>query len=142
MTGRPTRLLLAAAAAGIAATALVATAPAQAMVPARSDVTLTVTVLPGQVRLIPGEAVAVRLSTNLTTGYTWSTRVTGDASAVTVSKGRYTAPDAPGVAGAPGETTWTITATGRGKATVVFLATPPGGGTPERDGSLRVIVGR
>lgn len=142
MTGRPSRALIAVAALGLAATALVSAAPAQAMVPASSDVTLTITELPGQVRLVSGEAVAVRLSTNLTTGYTWSTKVTGNASAVKVSKGRYTAPNEPGVAGAPGTTTWTITATGRGTATVVFLATPPGGGTPERDGALKVIVGR
>jgi predicted secreted protein len=135
-------MLIAAAALGIAATALVAAAPAHAMVPASSDVTLTITELPGQVRLVTGEAVAVRLSTNLTTGYTWSTKVTGNASAVKVSKGRYTAPADTGTAGAPGTTTWTITATGPGRATVVFLATPPGGGTPERDGALRVIVGR
>ena len=37
--------------------------------PSKKNVTLTVTVLPGQVRLMPGESVKVRLTTNLTTGY-------------------------------------------------------------------------
>lgn len=137
---RSSRILVAAAALGVAAAALVAAPPAQAMRPTESRVTLTVTVLPGQVRLVHGEAVAVQLSTNLTTGYSWAAKVTGNKSAVKVSKVRYTAPSGPDLVGAPGTTTWKITAVGPGKATVTFLATPPGGGTAVSDGALKVIV--
>src|ERR1700760_4834867 len=98
---RSARLVALVAAATFAATAVAAVSPASAA-PAKKDTTLIVTVLPTQVRLIPGEAVKVRLSTNLTTGYSWSTKVTGEASAVTVSKGVYTAPHtATGIVGAP-----------------------------------------
>ena len=90
-------------------------------------------------RLLPGEAVRVRLSTNLTTGYSWAAKVTGDRSAVTVSKGVYTAPNTD-LVGAPGRTVWTITARDTGTAVVKFMATPPGGGAPVNDGSLTLIV--
>lgn len=135
---RPARLVALAAAALIAMTAMVAASPVSAA-PSKKNVTLTVTVLPGQVRLMPGESVKVRLTTNLTTGYSWSTKVTGDKSAVTVSKGVYAAPTT-ALAGAPGTTVWTITAKSAGTAKVKFLATPPGSGAASSDGALTVIV--
>ena len=107
--------------------------------PAKKAVTLTITKLPGQVRLIPGERVKVELSTNRTTGYSWSTKVVGKKGTVTVSDGTYVAPVTT-LVGAPGTTTWIVTAMAPGTAVVTFLATPPGGGTPTNDGSLTVIV--
>ena len=105
---------------------------------AREDVTLTLTELPGQVRLIPGEAVELRLVTNRTTGYSWKARVRGDKQAVSVGKGIYSAPETD-LIGAPGTTSWLIIAEEPGTATVRILATPPGGGNPTVS-SLRVIV--
>jgi predicted secreted protein len=103
--------------------------------------TITITILPAQVRLVPGEAVAVRLDTNVTTGYSWSATVVGDRSAVDVSKGVYAAPTAqPGLVGAAGTTTWIVTAKATGTAVVKFWTTPPGGGQRQRAGSLTVIV--
>ena len=106
---------------------------------ANKEVTLVVTQLPAQVRLIPGESINVTLSTNATTGYTWSTKVTGDKSAVKVGKGKYTAPVETGMVGVPGTTTWRITATSAGKAVVNVIATSPGG-QKSSDGKLTVIV--
>ena len=105
---------------------------------ARDDVTLTLTELPGQVRLVPGEAVELRLATNRTTGYTWKARVRGDKQAVSVGKGIYLAPDTD-LVGAPGTTSWLIIAEEPGTATVRIVATPPGGGDPTIS-TLRVIV--
>ena len=136
---RTPRVLAVAGALLMATTAILAVTPAQAATPTKNHVTLTVTELPGQVRLIPGEAVKVRLSTNVTTGYSWSTKVVGDKAAVSVSKGVYQAP-AGTLVGAPGTSTWTVTAKSAGKAVVQFLATPPGGGTAQVDGRLTVIV--
>jgi hypothetical protein len=42
--------------------------------------------------------------------------------------------------GAPGSTTWTVTAKAKGTAVVRFLKTPPGGGTKQSVGFLTVIV--
>lgn len=94
-----------------------------------TDVTLIVTELPAQVRLVPGEAIELVQDTNRTTGYTWSTKVRGDKKAIKVSKGDYTAPTTD-LIGAPGITTWKITAEQPGRAVVRVLATPPGGGDP------------
>ena len=104
------------------------------------DPTVVVTQLPAQVRLIPGESVVLSLSTNRTTGYTWSTRVRGDRSAVSVSKGAYQAPASTnGMVGVPGTTVWSITAEKFGTAKVTVVTTSPGG---ERgsDGVLTIIV--
>ena len=140
MTSRRARATLALlCAAGVALGAVSVLSPSASAAPAKADVTLTITVLPGQVRLLPGESVRVRLSTNLTTGYSWAPKVTGAPSAVTVSKGVYTAPNTD-LVGAPGRTVWTITARGTGTAVVKFMATPPGGGTPVNDGYLTLIV--
>lgn len=100
--------------------------------------TLTVTELPAQVRLVPGERIDLRLPTNVTTGYSWSTKVAGQKSAVKVGKGKYAAP-VTDLVGAPGTTTWRITAMQPGKATIDIIATPPGGGAGEVE-TLTVIV--
>ena len=136
MTRTRTPLVLAAALACLMAVATMG--PVHAA-PAKKNPTLIITVLPGQVRLNPGEAVAVRLSTNLTTGYSWTPKVTGTTAAVKVSKGTYLGSES-NLVGAPGTTEWTITAMSEGTAKVKFLATPPGGGTPVNDGTLTVIV--
>lgn len=118
-----------------AAVSVTASAPASA-----ADPTVVVTQLPAQVRLIPGESVILSLSTNRTTGYSWSTRVRGDRSAVSVSKGAYQAPASTnGMVGVPGTTVWSITAEKVGTAKVTVVTTSPGG---ERgsDGVLTIIV--
>ena len=71
------------AAVGLAIGALAAAAPAHA----DDHVTLTVTELPGQVRLMPGEKIEVTLQTNRTAGYQWSASTTGKKKAIKVSKG-------------------------------------------------------
>lgn len=138
---RPSRLIALATAGVIACTGLLASAPASASpaAPSAKHVTLVVTVLPAQVRLIPGESVMVRLSTNRTTGYSWSARTLGHRSSVKVGKGVYTAPTTD-LIGAPGTTEWLVTAKADGKAVVRFLATPPGGGSRVSEGALTVIV--
>ena len=136
-TSRAPRLL-ALAATTLALTIASFAAPAQAK---PVNPTITITVLPAQVRLVPGESVAVRLDTNVTTGYSWSATVVGARAAVDVSKGVYAAPTTPpGLVGAAGTTTWTVTAKAPGTAVVKFWTTPPGGGNRERVGSLTVIV--
>jgi len=123
----------------VAGTALVGVAPAQASSVTKPVVTLTVTELPAQVRLVPGEAVNVRLSTNVTTGYTWSTKMVGKKGTVAVSTGAYAAPSTD-LMGAPGTTTWRVTARAKGTAVVRFLTSPPGEDTHQNVGSLTVIV--
>lgn len=116
---------------------LAMSAPAQAK---PADPTLVVTVLPAQVRLIPGESVVVRLQTNVTTGYSWSYRVTGQTSAVGVVQKKPAPPAPDALIGAPTTTDWVVTAKKDGTAVVRFLTTPPGGGTAQRLGALTVIV--
>lgn len=103
------------------------------------DVTLVVVDLPAQVRLIPGESIALSLSTNATTGYTWDTKVTGKSKSVKVSKGIYAAPQSTGMVGVPGNTIWKIAAKSVGKAVVTVVTTSPGGET-SNVGKLTVIV--
>lgn len=139
-----TQLLIAGLA--LAATAgLVAAVPATAAVPAK-DHTLIVRDLPAQVRLIPGEKVKVRLQTNVTTGYSFLAEGGKNSSGATVvrvpEKGSYAAPTG-GLVGAPGETTWTLTAVKAGKTTVTFVTRPPGAQNTMQDedlGTLTVIV--
>lgn len=140
MTPRPVSRVLAVAAVALVAASGLAVGPAQAATPSKSDVTLTITVLPAQVRLLDGEAVKLKLSTNRTTGYSWSTKVTGAAGTVSVSKGKYAAPTTD-LMGAPGTTTWTITAKGNGVAKVTVLTTPPGGGKAKTVGVVTVYAG-
>jgi len=106
---------------------------------ANKDVTLVVTQLPAQVRLLPGESIALSLSTNATTGYTWDTKVSGDKKSVKVFQGVYAAPEATGMVGVPGTTIWQITAKSVGKAVVTVVTTSPGG-TKSNVGKLTVIV--
>ncbi len=122
------------AAMALALGAFASAAPANAA----DDVTLVVTELPAQVRLIPGEAIELTLETNRTTGYTWKATKSGKKKAVKVSKGSYTPPNTTMV-GAPGLTTWTITAIKPGTVDVNIAATPPGGGDAEVS-TLKVIV--
>lgn len=105
--------------------------------------TVTVTELPAQIRLIPGESMRLTLPTNLTTGFQWTRTVTGpNPRAITVTKGRYQAPaNETGLVGAPGTTTWNVRAVRPGRAVVEILATPPGGGTATKQ-RLTVIVMR
>jgi predicted secreted protein len=133
-----TRLSAAAAAVVLASAAMVA-APAQAK---PVDNTVTVTILPAQLRLVPGESATVRLQTNLTTGYSWSYRVVGDRNAVRVVQNSPAELPAGSLIGAPTTTDWVVTATSRGTAVVRFLTTPPGGGKASSVGSLTVIVRR
>ena len=134
-----------AAAAGLALSGLLVAAPATAApLPAgdvaKVDNTATLTILPAQIRLIPRESVTVRLVTNVTTGYSWSYRVSGKKSSVKVVQKRP-APPAPGaLIGAPTTTDWVVTAKSSGTATVTFLTTPPGGGKATKVGKLTVIV--
>ena len=123
---------------GLAIGALAASAPASAQANSTGEVTLTVTELPGQVRLMPGEKIELTLQTNRTTGYQWSASTSGKKKAIKVSKGEFT-PSASVLVGAPGTTTWMITARKPGKATVEISATPPGGGDPDIS-TLTVIV--
>ena len=133
--GRVTALVAAVALAGT----VLAAAPAQAK---PVDNTVTLTILPAQLRLIPGESATVRLQTNLTTGYSWSYRVSGDRTAVRVVQ-KEPAPPAPdALIGAPTTTDWVVTATSRGTAVVKILSTPPGGTKASVVGSLTVIVRR
>lgn len=106
---------------------------------ANKDITVVVTQLPSQVRLVSGESIALSLSTNATTGYTWDTKVSGDTSSVKVYKGVYAAPASTGMVGVPGTTVWQITAKSVGKAVVTVVTTSPGG-TKSNEGKLTVIV--
>ena len=134
MTKKP---LIALAAVSLAASAAVGLAPAA---PAATKSTLVVTELPAQVRLIPGEHITLSLSTNKTTGYTWTTKVTGKTSAVKVYEGAYAAPaSTDGMVGVPGTTTWDIAAKAVGTATVNIIATSPSG-TAEAPQKLTIIV--
>lgn len=121
----------------VAAASIAMAAPSNAA----NKPTLVVTELPAQVRLIPGESIVLSLTTNRTTGYSWSTKVSGDKKAIKVGEGIYQAPASPdGMVGVPGTTLWTITAKSVGTAKVKVLATPPGGGDPSSDGVLTIIV--
>lgn len=135
---RSARALALCLAPALLAAGVLAAAPAGAK---PVDPTVTITILPAQVRLVPKESVVVRLVTNVTTGYSWTYRVTGDRAAVAVTQ-KAPAPPAPGaLIGAPTTTDWVVTARTRGTAVVRFFTTPPGGGTRQRVGALTVIVG-
>lgn len=121
-----TRRILASAALVVALTGSALAATPASAAPSPS---LVITQTPAQVRLVPGETVAITLQTNVTTGYQWKARVIGKRGAVTVSDGVYTAPSSPdGMVGAPGSTTWTVTAQKNGTGVVQIVSTPPGGG--------------
>lgn len=128
---RPIRLL---AIASVALTILVAMAPSASARP-----TSFVTV-PGKVTIGIGESVKVKLATNPSTGYSWTTSISGDKSAITLSKGRYKPPANTGLVGAPGVTVWTITGKAAGKAVITFSSMPPGGGPAASAEKLTVTV--
>ncbi len=131
------RILALAAALGMALTALVMAAPAQAK---PIDNTVTLTILPAQLRLTPGESATIRLSTNYTTGYSWSDKVTGKKKAVSVLQ-KDPAPAADnGLIGASTTTDWVVTAKSKGTATVTILTSPPGSSDTSVVGTLKVIV--
>jgi len=143
-------------AAALSSLVLVAGVGAAAAVPAnandsraKSDVTLVVQELPAQVRLIPGESIDITLSTNRTTGFTWTAQggglsIKNNKRVAKVSKGIYTAPEnTGGMVGVPGTTTWTVTAKRVGTTDVTIVTRPPGAQntmTDEEVGALRLIV--
>lgn len=131
------RYLALSAAAGLAMPGLLLAAPAEAK---PIDNTVTITVLPAQLRLMPGESATIRLTTNYTTGYTWSSRVAGQRTAVIVQQ-KEPAPVADtGLVGAPTTTDWVVTARRKGTATVTIVTSPPGRDSSSVVGTLRVIV--
>ena len=135
-----TRRSLTPMAIGLAVLGLIASLALAPAANAARKPTLIVTQTPAQVRLVPGETIQITLSTNRTTGYSWSARVTGDRGAVRVSRGTYQAPQVPeGLVGAAGTTTWTVTAVADGTARVNIVATPPGGGAGSTE-TVTVIV--
>ena len=131
---------LATLAAVVALVGVAAATPAVAAQPAKKDIVLNVTVLPGQVRLLDGESVRITLPTNVTTGYSWAPVVSGATKAVTVSKGSYVAPSGD-LVGAPGMTSWVVMAKGDGVAKVTTTTTQPGGGTAKKVGALTIYAG-
>jgi predicted secreted protein len=132
------RPILALTVTALVAGLLVATSPAHAA----TKPTVTVTELPAQIRLIPGESMRLTLPTNVTTGFQWTRTVTGpNPRAIAVSKGTYQAPENSTLVGAPGTTTWNVRAVRPGRAVVEILATPPGGGQATKQ-RLTVIVMR
>ena len=122
--------------------------PASAAVPTAKTITLTVTELPAQVRLIPGESIRITLSTNRTTGYSWHAEggccASNDKPIATISKGVYTAPaSTDGMVGVPGTTTWTVTAKRVGTTEIEIVTRPPGAQNTMQDetvGTLKLIV--
>lgn len=104
-------------------------AAAQAAPSAKKYPTLIVTQESTQVRLTPGERVRIQLSTNRTTGYTWIASggccTAADADVATISKGAYKAP-VTDLVGAPGVTTWTVTAVRPGTTDITIVTRPPG----------------
>ncbi len=131
------RMLALAAALGLALTSLLTIAPAQAK---PIDNTVTLTILPAQLRLTPGESATIQLSTNYTTGYSWSYKVTGKKKSVTVLQKQPAAPADDALIGAPTTTDWVVTAKRKGTATVTILTSPPGSDKTSIVGTLRVIV--
>lgn len=148
-TSRTLALLAAGAAVVVTALAPVATAaPAPQSAPtAKKYPTLVVRDLPTQVRLVPGERVRIIQSTNLTTGYSFFADggccTADDKPVARVSKGVYTAPQGTGLVGAPGTTTWIVTAVRPGTTEIEIITRPPGVENTMQDetvGTLRVIV--
>ena len=115
---------------------------------AKADATLIVRDLPSTVRLIPGERVKITLSTNLTTGYSWTANggccTKSGAAIAKVSKGVYAAPvNNDGMVGMPGQTTWTVTALQPGTTAITIVTSPPGAQNTMNDetvGTLKLIV--
>lgn len=118
------------AAASLLIGGMVLAAPsASAALPAKKYPTLIVIQESTQVRLTPGERVRIQLSTNRTTGYTWIAQggccTANDQSIARISRGSYKAP-VTDLVGAPGTTTWTITALRPGTTDITIVTRPPG----------------
>lgn len=111
------------------AVALTLAPAATAAQPAKKYPPLLVTQTSTQVRLAPGEKVRIQLSTNRTTGYSYIASggccTDGDLDVATVSKGTYKAPSGD-LVGAPGTTTWTVTARRPGTTDIIVVTRPPG----------------
>jgi predicted secreted protein len=127
MTRRHARPLVALALAGAVTLSM---APlAQAAHPVKKYPVLIVTQESTQVRLAPGERVKIQLTTNRTTGYSYIATggccAAGDLPVATLSKGAYRAPTTD-LVGAPGTTTWTVTARRPGTTDITVVTRPPG----------------
>jgi predicted secreted protein len=149
LTSRPLRLLaLASSAVLLSGAAVMGATSASAAAPAKKDTTLIVRDLPAQVRLVPGERVKITLTTNITTGYTWTADggccTASGAMVANVSDGRYRAPASTnGMVGVPGTTTWVVTALRPGKTSIEIITAPPGAQNTMNDetvGTLTLIV--
>lgn len=150
MSAHRSRRLFAVVAAAVMIGGLAAAIPgsASAATTAKKAPTLIVRDLPAQVRLVPGEKVKIVLSTNVTTGYSFFADggccTANDKNIARVSKGVYTAPNAPtGMVGVPGTTTWTVTALRPGTTDIQIITRPPGVDNTMQDetvGTLTVIV--
>jgi len=91
---------------------------------------VSITSLPAKVTLKVGQQATLTLTTNVTTGTRWVVAATPcctkDGKAIAkVSKGVYTAPTTT-LLGAPGTTTWTITAVRPGTGNVIVVTRPAG----------------
>ncbi len=131
-----------AAASLLLGTAALAAPAAQAAQPAKKYPSLIVTQDSTQVRLAVGEKMRIRLSTNRTTGYTWIADggccTSNDLSIAKVSKGNYKAPNTD-LVGAPGVTTWTITALRPGTTDITVVTRPPGADNTMSDEEVAMI---
>jgi predicted secreted protein len=141
---RMRRIVLATATAVLIAGSAV-TATAQASTPSAD----TITKLPAKVTLTVGHQATLTLKTNITTGTRWIVAGTpcctpsGKAIAK-VSKGTYTAPVTT-LVGAPGTTSWTITALRPGTGYVTVVTRPAGVQNTMQDeevGRVKVTVTR
>ena len=120
----PRILVASAAAALLAGFALTGTALAS------TPSAVSITSLPAKVTLKVGQKATLTLKTNVTTGTRWvigaAPCCTKDNKAIAkVSKGVYTAPTTT-LVGAPGTTTWTITALRPGTGNVIVVTRPAG----------------
>jgi len=131
---RSVRSVAIAASFAVGLTALVAMTPAAS---ATSNKLLTV---PGKTTLAVGQSADVRLATNPSTGYHWVTTITGDKSAIKLSKGVYKTMGQVGLVGAGGVTVWTITGKAGGKAKITFGTVAPGGGPAQYEVALNVTI--
>lgn len=119
---------------------------ASAAQPTRNDKPLIVRDLGVTVRLVPGEKFRIVIPTNRTTGYSWFADggccTASDQPVARISKGVYAAPTSD-LMGAPGTTTWTITALRPGTTTIDIVTRPPGVQNTMQDeevGTVRLIV--
>lgn len=91
-----------------------------ALVPVADAKTVTVRSSGKSVTLKKGDALAIRLSENLSTGYAWKVRST--PSALRLIRSQFTPPkqdpDDPQLTGVPGVRTFTFTALRRGSGTL------------------------